>query len=570
MKKAQRIFTRLMLTLLISLAASSSLPVMMENEKNTASPFFFAVAKGSESPSPTADADEALLQQQYDTAQALFDAQEYEKAAEIFESLDKFSDSRKRASDSKKKWRSTTYKEAQALYNAEKYYDAKALFESLGTYERSRSFVSNCIVRIRRIEYQQAKEMYIAGDYENAQKLFESFGKYLDSPDRAKAAANAIQASELAALEETYYEKAIALKEAGDLEGARDAFIEAGACKDATEQVHAIVNILAFRNTYQTAENFFTAEDYENAYFWFQALSDYEDSAEKAALSKKAWQSAVYQDATGLQSSDPSHAYILFLTLENYKDSAALLTTLQAAVTEEDLYDTAQAFEQTGDYSKAYLGFHAISAYKDSEARAAQAEEDSRKMQDYQQGLFFRSIREDEAANALFKSLGQFNNASKMIQIATPLFTATQLRDDRTSPMSEIFTAPDGTKHRYRIYKGVRTWVEAKLFCEVLGGHLATLTTPEENDFVNNFMQDSGFTTAYFGLSDEQRTGNWEWVTGEPFEYSKWNFGEPSRSARERYGMYFYKHTDASWNDSHFYEHVKVDPGCSFICEWDE
>jgi hypothetical protein len=111
--------------------------------------------------------------------------------------------------------------------------------------------------------------------------------------------------------------------------------------------------------------------------------------------------------------------------------------------------------------------------------------------------------------------------------------------------------------------------VEAKLFCEVLGGHLATLITAEENTFVYQFMRDSGYLTAYFGLSDEKRTGDWIWVTGEPFAYSNWHKGQPSRSTRERYGMYFYKHTDGTWNDSHFYETVKVDPGCSYICEWD-
>lgn len=48
-----------------------------------------------------------------------------------------------------------------------------------------------------------------------------------------------------------------------------------------------------------------------------------------------------------------------------------------------------------------------------------------------------------------------------------------------------------------------------------------------------------------------------------------WHENEPSRSAKERYGMYFYKHLDGTWNDSHFYETAKVDPGCSYICEWD-
>ena len=174
-----------------------------------------------------------------------------------------------------------------------------------------------------------------------------------------------------------------------------------------------------------------------------------------------------------------------------------------------------------------------------------------------------------DTANALFESLGDFSNASVMVMPEMEPITAVQLRDDNTSEKSEIFTAPDGTKHQYQIFKGVPTWRQAQVFCELLGGHLATLTSAEENDFVYHFMRDSGYLTAFFGLSDEARTGDWIWVTGEPFDYVNWHKNEPSRSAKERYGMYFYKHLDGTWNDSHFYETAKVDPGCSYICEWD-
>ena len=173
-----------------------------------------------------------------------------------------------------------------------------------------------------------------------------------------------------------------------------------------------------------------------------------------------------------------------------------------------------------------------------------------------------------DEANALFESLGDFSNAAVMVMPEMEPITALQLRDDKTSDKSEIFTAPDGTKHQYQIFKGVPKWRQAQVFCELLGGHLATLTTAEENDFVYGFMRDCGYLTAYFGLSDEARTGDWIWVTGEPFEYTNWHRNEPSRSAKERYGMYFYKHLDGTWNDSHFYEYAEVDPGCSFICEW--
>ena len=120
----------------------------------------------------------------------------------------------------------------------------------------------------------------------------------------------------------------------------------------------------------------------------------------------------------------------------------------------------------------------------------------------------------------------------------------------------------------YRMYRGVKYWVEARAFCEALGGHMATLTTPEENQFVHNYMKENGFTTAYFGLMDEERDRTWVWVTGEPVEYTNWDSNEPSYSTHERYGMYFYKHTKGTWNDSHFYEHWD-NQEWSYFCEWD-
>lgn len=569
MKQNRMVLTKLILFLLVSLIGIYSIYADTGNEESALSLRMIAVAKAAASPSDMSD-QEAILQEQYDAAQASFDAQEYEKALEAFEALGEFSDSSARAADSKRKWRAASYKEAMALYDAEQYYQAKEIFESLEKYEKSRSYVYNCTMKILRMEYQQAKDLYADGDYESAKILFESFGSYHDSEERAQAADDMIKAQEQAAAELNSYETALVLKEAGDLEGARDAMIEAGDCGDATDQLYAIIRLMALRDVYENAQEHFTNADYENAYDLFVLLGDFEDSSEKAKIAEEAWQASVYEQATALQSDDPNHAYILFLFLGDYKDSADITDELQAVITDLKVYNAANALEKNGEYAQAKLGFEAIVTYSNSQDRVAKLNESIQQIKDFKQAAYLMEIGEEEQANAAFEALGDYQNASEMIVPITPKFTAKQLRDDKTSPVSPVYTAADGTKHRYQIYKGVHTWVEAKAFCEVLGGHLATVTTAEENEFVHTFMIDSGYLTAYFGLSDEERTGDWIWVTGEPFDYTNWDSGEPSRSARERYGMYFYKHTKGTWNDSHFYEHAEVDPGCSYICEWDE
>ncbi len=68
--------------------------------------------------------------------------------------------------------------------------------------------------------------------------------------------------------------------------------------------------------------------------------------------------------------------------------------------------------------------------------------------------------------------------------------------------------------HRYEVFSDkVSTWEEAEEYCESLGGHLATITCKEENDYVYQLMINSGYQSAYFGLIDKDEEGKWKWVT---------------------------------------------------------
>ena len=133
--------------------------------------------------------------------------------------------------------------------------------------------------------------------------------------------------------------------------------------------------------------------------------------------------------------------------------------------------------------------------------------------------------------------------------------------DDTSDIPSEI--------HYYEFFNNtVSTWKEAQEFCESLGGHLATLTSQEENDYVYQRMINSGYYSAYFGLTDEDTEGTWTWVTGEPLTYQNWHAGEPNtENSNEDYAMFYYKYSDGTWNDGDFGAKVVGDK--VFICEWD-
>jgi hypothetical protein len=250
----------------------------------------------------------------------------------------------------------------------------------------------------------------------------------------------------------------------------------------------------------------------------------------------------------------------------------------------ERIYKEAQQALADEDYARAVMLFELPGDYEDSAQQAAAAREawrsaggdpekplseEEQNALDFEKALKLKLLWRVEESNGILEQLGEYNHAAQLVaKVTEKRITAQRLRDDATTEMSAVFTAPDGSKHCYRMFRGVKYWVEARAFCEALGGHLATLTTPEENDFVHSFMWDNGFTTAYFGLMDEERDRTWVWVTGEPVEYTNWDSNEPSYSTHERYGMYFYKHTKGTWNDSHFYEHWD-NQEWSYICEWD-
>jgi len=110
---------------------------------------------------------------------------------------------------------------------------------------------------------------------------------------------------------------------------------------------------------------------------------------------------------------------------------------------------------------------------------------------------------------------------------------------------------------------GAAAFAAAQEYCESLGGHLATITSAEEDSFVFQTMKDQGYSNAYFGFSDETEKGTWVWVTGEEASYTNWASGEPNnQSGKEDYAMYYYKYSTGKWNDGTF-------DTTTFICEWE-
>ena len=73
--------------------------------------------------------------------------------------------------------------------------------------------------------------------------------------------------------------------------------------------------------------------------------------------------------------------------------------------------------------------------------------------------------------------------------------------------------------HYYKVYyNSTIGWHDAKTACEELGGHLATITNEEEDEFIYSLVSKENIE-CWLGGTDEITEGVWKWVTGEEWIY---------------------------------------------------
>lgn len=91
-----------------------------------------------------------------------------------------------------------------------------------------------------------------------------------------------------------------------------------------------------------------------------------------------------------------------------------------------------------------------------------------------------------------------------------------------------------GNGHWYRyVDDNPLNWADAQAYSVSLGGHLVTITSAEEQQFITTFVPDTapswlgGFQNKESPLYEEP-AGGWEWVTGEQWEYTNWHTDGPA------------------------------------------
>ena len=81
------------------------------------------------------------------------------------------------------------------------------------------------------------------------------------------------------------------------------------------------------------------------------------------------------------------------------------------------------------------------------------------------------------------------------------------------------------------------TWTQAKEIAEAKGGYLATITSAEENEFVQSIIGSDNALVGGFQVNGAvEPNSGWAWITGEPFEYTNWMPNEPDDNRHVGYG----------------------------------
>ncbi|MDB6025733.1 MAG: hypothetical protein JWM68_1956 [Verrucomicrobiales bacterium] len=114
-----------------------------------------------------------------------------------------------------------------------------------------------------------------------------------------------------------------------------------------------------------------------------------------------------------------------------------------------------------------------------------------------------------------------------------------------------------GNNHYYALTPAATNWIDAERLAKSWGGTLATITSSNEQNFVDTTFLTGAFEhmPVWIGLLDPVAKGTaletfrqakeligtqseahtFEWVTGEPVSYRNWKAGEPNNSAPGEY-----------------------------------
>ena len=158
------------------------------------------------------------------------------------------------------------------------------------------------------------------------------------------------------------------------------------------------------------------------------------------------------------------------------------------------------------------------------------------------------------------KTLSVFTSVFLIVQLVTAGNTIIVNADSQIPAGAKRFNG-----NTYYVFNKTMSWSDANDYCNNIGGHLVTITSQKEQDFIDNNLNRSGSRLWIGGYRLNGNSNVWKWVTGEKWNYTNWDDGEPNDSSNvisneNRASVWPHK-----WNDLN----DESSEQSGFICEWE-
>ena len=143
---------------------------------------------------------------------------------------------------------------------------------------------------------------------------------------------------------------------------------------------------------------------------------------------------------------------------------------------------------------------------------------------------------------------------------------------DVTASRDITATVTDSLRgHKYAVFDNALTWDEAEAYCESVGGHLATVTTQEEQSLIERLIA-LGSKYSYWLGGHKNNSGAWYWVDGSTWSYTRWGEGSGRDGTSDNYCLVMIARTNpgspveaGTWFDVGNEGSAEY----GFVCEWE-
>ncbi|KAK6034073.1 lectin C-type domain protein [Cooperia oncophora] len=90
---------------------------------------------------------------------------------------------------------------------------------------------------------------------------------------------------------------------------------------------------------------------------------------------------------------------------------------------------------------------------------------------------------------------------------------------------TDDWTFDPETEQGYKVFKEAVTWEEARSKCKQFNADLASIGSPQENEFIHGLVHG---TWEWYWIGGKRYGSAWTWVDGTEWGYTYWSSDEPN------------------------------------------